>query len=160
DGRDGRSRTRAGRAARNYRPPIWSCSAWGFPCLRRRRRSGALLPHHFTLTRLAPGGIFSVALSVASPRLAVSEHAARGSSDFPLPRRRGSDHLKLSGRQRHCTASTAISRIRFFSCRGRPLCLPSGSDTARRKSPRTTLRSAFSALTRRHETHGDDFLEK
>jgi len=84
------------------RPPIWSCSAWGFPCLRRRRRSGALLPHHFTLTvhpslaGLPAGGIFSVALSVASPRLAVSEHAACWSSDFPLrtdPRALRSDRL-------------------------------------------------------------------
>ena len=53
----------------------------------RRRPGGALLPHRFTLTapRLAPrGGLLSVALSVASPRLAVSEHAARRSSDFPL----------------------------------------------------------------------------
>ncbi len=33
--------------------PIWSCSVWGLPCLRRYRRSGALLPHHFTLTGLA-----------------------------------------------------------------------------------------------------------
>ena len=30
--------------------PIWSCSVWGLPCLRLYRRSGALLPHHFTLT--------------------------------------------------------------------------------------------------------------
>ena len=29
--------------------PIWSCSRWGFPCRRRCRRRGALLPHHFTL---------------------------------------------------------------------------------------------------------------
>jgi hypothetical protein len=66
--------------------PIWSCSVWGLPCLRRYRRSGALLPHLFTLTP-APrpaansleadrrgdhppkegfgrGGIFSVALAV------------------------------------------------------------------------------------------------
>jgi len=44
----------------------------------------------------ARGGIFSVALSVASPRLAVSEHAARGSSDFPLrqtPKGSRSDRL-------------------------------------------------------------------
>ena len=34
--------------------PIWSCSVWGLPCLRRYRRSGALLPHHFTLT---PAGL-------------------------------------------------------------------------------------------------------
>ena len=50
----------------------------------RHRPSGALLPHPFTLTAPSePGGLLSVALSVASPRLAVSEHAARRSSDFP-----------------------------------------------------------------------------
>ena len=38
-----------GQAAR-YRFPIWSCSAWGLPCPRRRRQGGALLPHPFTLT--------------------------------------------------------------------------------------------------------------
>src|SRR5258706_1164755 len=32
------------------RLPIWSCSARGLPCPRRRRRGGALLPHRFTLT--------------------------------------------------------------------------------------------------------------
>ncbi len=34
-------------------PPIWSCSVWGLPCPRPYDRSGALLPHLFTLTRLA-----------------------------------------------------------------------------------------------------------
>jgi hypothetical protein len=29
--------------------PIRSCSRWGFPCRRRYRRRGALLPHRFTL---------------------------------------------------------------------------------------------------------------
>jgi len=62
--------------------PIWSCSVWGLPCLRRYRRSGALLPHLFTLTpaltpqaasgwpsrkRGSRGGIFSVALAVHGP---------------------------------------------------------------------------------------------
>jgi hypothetical protein len=31
--------------------PIWSCSKWGLPCHRCCHRRGALLPHHFTLTR-------------------------------------------------------------------------------------------------------------
>ena len=50
---------------------------------------GALLPHRFTLTSstgtspIAIGGLLSVALSVALPRLAVSQPAARESSDFP-----------------------------------------------------------------------------
>jgi len=30
--------------------PIWSCSVWGLPCLLPYDRSGALLPHLFTLT--------------------------------------------------------------------------------------------------------------
>src|SRR5207248_9501343 len=55
---------------------------------------GALLPHRFTLASLSVplacardagtiGGLFSVALSVVSPRLAVSQPAARESSDSP-----------------------------------------------------------------------------
>ena len=48
---------------------------------------GALLPHRFTLTsvrlRARFGGLFSVALSVASLRLVVNQPAARRSSDFP-----------------------------------------------------------------------------
>jgi len=52
-----------------------------------RAGRGALLPHRFTLAtgtlRSRFGGLFSVALSVASPRLAVSQPAARRSSDFP-----------------------------------------------------------------------------
>src|SRR5437016_7663671 len=54
--------------------------------------AGALLPHRFTLTCAAPGGaaiggLFSVALSCGSPRLAVSQHLALRSPD--LPRHRG-----------------------------------------------------------------------
>src|SRR5687768_6574147 len=50
--------------------------------------AGALLPHRFTLTcarKRAIGGLFSVALSCGSPRLAVSQHPALWSPDFPRP---------------------------------------------------------------------------
>ena len=40
----------------NVSLPIWSCSVWGLPCLRRYRRSGALLPHLFTLTKTGRPG--------------------------------------------------------------------------------------------------------
>jgi len=40
---------RLGRAALK-RPPIWSCSWWGLPCLHCHQWSGELLPHRFTLT--------------------------------------------------------------------------------------------------------------
>jgi len=71
----GRCRARALLRARASLP-IWSCSVWGLPCLRHYCRSGALLPHLFTLTtatgpvqRAAPrsGGMFSVALAVHGP---------------------------------------------------------------------------------------------
>src|SRR5579872_6110001 len=63
-----------------------------------RAGRGALLPHRFTLaSRLRGiGGLFSVALSVALPRLDVIQPAARWSSDFPPSRfagRRSSDPL-------------------------------------------------------------------
>ena len=51
--------------------------------------TGALLPHLFTLTLqdgakpISQGGMFSVALSFALPRLRVTEHPALWSSDFP-----------------------------------------------------------------------------
>jgi hypothetical protein len=56
--------------------------------------TGALLPHRFTLTGggheaacrspEAPGGLFSVALSLGSPPLDVIQHPALWSPDFPL----------------------------------------------------------------------------
>ena len=38
-------------AGRSHRVPIWSCSEWGLPCHNCYQLRGALLPHHFTLTR-------------------------------------------------------------------------------------------------------------
>ena len=43
--------------------PIWSCSVWGLPCPRPHSRSGALLPHLFTLT---PAGL-AVQANLAGP---------------------------------------------------------------------------------------------
>lgn len=52
---------------------------------------GGLLPHRFTLARCTKialvGGLFSVALSIGSPRLGVTQHLALWSSDFPHPKR-------------------------------------------------------------------------
>src|SRR3990172_2946406 len=81
------------------RPPIWSCSGWGLPCPLGRPRGGGLLPRLFTLTPgelKSRGGVFSVALSVSSRSLRVTEHPALRSSDFPLRRSR-SDHPSHSG---------------------------------------------------------------
>jgi len=58
--------------------PIWSCSVWGLPCLRHYWRSGALLPHHFTLT---PAGGLAVQANLdgSSGRPAGPERPGRGS---------------------------------------------------------------------------------
>ncbi len=77
-------------------PPIWPCSGWGLPCLQCHHRSGELLPPHFALPPINRGGIVSVALSVGLPRLAVSQHPALWSSDFPPQRCRGDHPAYLS----------------------------------------------------------------
>src|SRR5687767_15537725 len=66
--------------------PIWSCSVRGLACHACCQTRGGLLPHLFTLPRVAPGGLFSVPLSVGSPRPGVTRRTALWSSDFPLLR--------------------------------------------------------------------------
>jgi len=46
--------------------PVLSCTAWGFSCPGACAPGGELLPRLFTLTGVAPGGLFSVTLSVAA----------------------------------------------------------------------------------------------
>ncbi len=45
--------------------------------------AGELLPHHFTLAPIGSRRYVSVALSVGSPLLGITQHLARWSSDFP-----------------------------------------------------------------------------
>ena len=92
--------------------PIWSCSVWGLPCLRLHSRSGALLPHHFTLTprpilistgsgapkRAHPfPGAVCFLWHLPSTRLParipdVIRHTVLWSSDFPLPAAQSPTH--------------------------------------------------------------------
>ena len=122
--------------------PIWSCSMRGLACHVCYQPRGALLPHLFTLTlrlafgalrrrALAQGGMFSVPLSVGSPRPGVTRRIALWSSDFPLLsafalgltaselRRDSSDHPA------HCGKPLMFSVIRPFparSCTARASC--------------------------------------
>src|SRR5271157_1870631 len=71
--------------------PTWSCSRWGFPCRRRCRRRGALLPHRFTLAarpacRRQAGGVLSVALSLGSPPPGVTRHRTSVEPGLSSPR--------------------------------------------------------------------------
>ena len=72
-------------AAYAARIPIWSCSRWGLPCHVCYQTRGALLPHHFTLTKQKPGGIFSVALAVGFRPPGITWHLTLWSPDFPPP---------------------------------------------------------------------------
>src|SRR5262249_12004268 len=75
----------AGRAARSS-VPLFGLAPHGV-CRASAVAGGAVRSYRTISPLPAPpkgsGRYLSVALSVASPRLAVSEHAARGSSDFP-----------------------------------------------------------------------------
>ena len=78
-----------GDIGRATRPHIWPCSGWGLPSrLGHPGRWCALAaPFHPCLCTAcrAIGGLFSVALSCGSPRLAVSQHPALWSPDLPQP---------------------------------------------------------------------------
>ena len=92
------------------RSPIWSCSGWGLPSQLGRPSCWWSLtpPFHPCLClgilglacepgMLAIGGLLSVALSVGSPRLGVTQQPALWSSDFPqapLWGPRSSDQLR------------------------------------------------------------------
>src|SRR5438552_11177258 len=65
-----------------------SCSGWGLPSRRRHRRRWCALtaPFHpcpLHVVRRPAGGLLSVALSVGSRLLGVTQHLALWSSDFP-----------------------------------------------------------------------------
>jgi len=64
---------------------IWPCSEWGLPSRPGRpgRWCALTAPFHPCLCLAAIGGLFSVALSCGSPRLAVSQHPALWSPDLP-----------------------------------------------------------------------------
>ena len=71
--------------------------------------------------RTSAGGVVSVALSVGSPRLRVTQHLALWSSDFPPPDEPGSGHPLFS--TSHLFYSPLISESSLPVARDR--CLPS-----------------------------------
>jgi hypothetical protein len=84
------ARKPACRPPRGYRRavPIWSCSRWGLPCRRRRRRRGALLPHPFTLAggpQPRPAVCFLWHCPWGHPRRALPGTVFPWSPDFPPP---------------------------------------------------------------------------
>jgi len=82
--------------------PTWSCSRWGFPCRRRCRRRGALLPHRFTLAarpvfRDGPAVYFLWHFPWGRPRRALPGTVPPWSPDFPPSARRRKAAIRPSG---------------------------------------------------------------
>jgi hypothetical protein len=101
--------------------PTWSCSRWGFPCRRRCRRCGALLPHRFTLAvrSVIPrraGGVLSVALSLGSPPPGVTRHRTSVEPGLSSLRERRRAAIRPSG--------TRSIGYRRGACRGRCSWVP------------------------------------
>jgi hypothetical protein len=104
--------------------PIWSCSRWGLPCRRRRRRRGALLPHPFTLAggpQPRPAVCFLWHCPWGRPRRALPGTVFPWSPDFPPPpplkrRRRPSGRLArwMVVTKQHKARSAAIWADRCF----------------------------------------------
>jgi hypothetical protein len=77
--------------------PTWSCSRWGFPCRRRCRRRGALLPHRFTLAARSAAAEGAAVCFLwhcpwGRPRRALPGTVPPWSPDFPPPATAGSGH--------------------------------------------------------------------
>ena len=127
------------------------CSRWGLPSRRSRLRRWCALtaPFHPYPVRAdesaRPGGLFSVALSRGSPRVAVSNHRALWSPDFP--RRRAGRLVRWSPGRGHPAGSLTWGD---FSARGRV----SGAGCAlRRPSPRRRPFSPGALDIRRPRVH-------
>lgn len=73
------------RPRRHLPVPSWPCSGWGLPSHPGHPGCWWSLtpPFHPYPVENPPGGLFSVALSRGSPRVAVSNHPALWSPDFP-----------------------------------------------------------------------------
>jgi len=88
-----------GRAAL-WRFPIWSCTGWGLHSFPGHPENWCALtaPFH-PYPAFRRGGMLSVALSFALPRLHVMEHPALRCSDFPLDQQSSSsDRIVCSDR--------------------------------------------------------------
>ena len=109
------------------------------------RGAGGLLHHRFTLTSPARGGLFSVALSRGSPRVAVDNHPALRSPDFP--RRRTPRMLTGRHRRGRPTDSSAGPIIRRRGTGAWPDRRPRRPGHRRRRSAARGHRACF----RHHE---------
>ncbi len=111
---------------------VWPCSGWGLPSRPGHpgRWCALAAPFHPCLCTAsrAIGGLFSVALSCGSPRLAVSQHPALWSPDLPQPatapkaplRPRPPGRLATTGHSRTSPAVRSAARVFNYLILARP----------------------------------------
>ncbi len=88
--------------------PSWPCSGWGLPSRsRHRERWWSLTPPFHPYPGSRRGGLFSVALSRGSPLVAVDNHPALWSPDFPRRRTR----IRRRGRPADSSAPLGYRRV-------------------------------------------------
>ncbi len=134
---DGGAENRLGREGPAV--PTWSCSRWGLPCPLRCRRSGALLPHPFTLACSRPwrGGCRRSAFCGTFPGVAPAGRypapSFRGARTFlPPPRRKAA--VRPSGADKVAFRRPAVKACRH---RGRQARGGRGGETLPRRRPFT-----------------------
>jgi len=137
------------RAARSHRPcgPLGLAPGGVYQAVMVTHGAGGLLHHRFTLTKIAPGGLFSVALSRGLPRVGVTHRLALWSPDFPRHLRaaitqptRPLVRLRAPGVRGPLTSAAALEECEDQAC---PTADPPHARLARRMaSPR---RSALAA---------------
>ena len=118
-------------------PPIWPCSGGVCRAVSVAGKRGGLLPHHFTLTTILCGGLFSVALSVTALAVPRSYLApCPWSPDFPQVNRRSDQPatarlLTVSNIARRDAGVTRLSQLRPSRSTVRASTLPRRSDLRR-----------------------------
>jgi hypothetical protein len=93
--------------------PIRHCSRWGLPCRPCCQGRGGLLPHRFTLTHHAAGGLFSVALSLGLPPPGVTRHRCLVESGLSSRQRRASpsSNPRSSGHPRRADLGVGLAAV-------------------------------------------------
>src|SRR5271169_5525817 len=104
--------------------PTWSYSRWGFPCRRRCRRRGALLPHRFTLAgrpefRNGPAVYFLWHFPWGRPRRALPGTVPPWSPDFPPSAQRRRAAIRPSGTRNLGVRDAPVKARKDTHARGR-----------------------------------------
>jgi len=138
--------------------PTWSCSRWGFPCRRRCRRRGALLPHRFTLAarpacRDGLAVYFLWHFPWGRPRRALPGTVPPWSPDFPLPAQAQEAAIRPSGTRRFGLSRRLCQRLLGWVSDFERSCAGQSRETTSRQGVEQWRRAESASAFRRFD-HG------